>query len=188
MIALAVFMGLRSATPTTSPPSTVEDAPATPDSPRSRAVFEERERSVRARELGEDRRRPDAPAPAPEQADAAKAVPPAPSPREPSQVAKLASAQAEAMRPQIRSECSDVRPEGGASSSQILVNLAFGSDGRVVASGTSQIREDGERGDAGDADGADLTAMANCVGRVLHSMQIAPPGDRVAVEIPFELE
>lgn len=182
MIAVAVYLGLRTGTPVpVVPVESVESVEqvATPRRDEAvRAPFEDREHAARVDEPHE--REPTAPEstdPAKTNVDATPALASAPTVQSSGAIAKLASAEVEAMRGRIRTECWDKLPAGDAdpASVPILVNLSFGPDGKVIASGTKESRD------------ARRDGVANCVGTMLHGMEIAPTGAHAAVEISVDV-
>jgi hypothetical protein len=179
MMSVAVYLGLRD-----RPQTTIDDPgpPSVHAASKQDAVhspFDDRERRPPPTDIDPGGsvivKAVDQPPGRPEESNGSRAA--APTTQSSSQVAQLASAQAAALRDELRSECWDALParESEPASVDILVNLSFGSDGRVLASGTTENRE------------ARRDGVADCVGRKLHTMRIDPPGAHVSVEIPIEV-
>jgi hypothetical protein len=78
-----------------------------------------------------------------------------------------------ARRSEIRSQCWDALPDAEDAPAEVPLGLSisFDASGKVLASGVSEDRETARAG------------VAACVGPIVHSLEIPPPGANVGIEL-----
>jgi hypothetical protein len=186
MIAWALYAALKP--PSVDPTSTtrVRSAPEAAMHPRA-AVFEHRERRDEVRSSTDDAsddsrddRSPEANErrqQTPEDAAAAIAPPLAMAPTAPpgiiARVTDDTAQAVDAVRSEIRSQCWDALPDGKDTPAEVSLGLSvsFDARGKVIASGVSENRDAARPG------------VAQCVGAIVHGLEIPPPDTNVGVEL-----
>lgn len=190
LVAVAVYLALRRPAPEADP-AVSREADASGEARPARSSSHEpswieRDRRRRLEELGEDEPadRAAATPPADERVSEAEramavagplAMPPV-DPELAQRVERDARDAFEALRDRARAQCWDgieVPDSPGAVS--VTLSISFDASGSVIASGIAENRE------------ASRPGLAQCLGPMIHSLEIPPPGSQVAVEVPVSL-
>lgn len=184
LVAGAVYLALRPSASREQPESTAtERAAARPTDPFAISPMAERDR----RRGWDDEPDESTPTPAPGtrgekpigEAELAMAVAPplsgAPStPRELVERVQRDAAEAfEGIRTRVRSDCWDALPDDPEAPEQVsvLLSLSYGADGKVIASGISENREQHRDG------------LAACLGPLVHGLEVPAPGTNLSIEV-----
>jgi hypothetical protein len=95
----------------------------------------------------------------------------------------------EDIRKRVRSDCWDTLPDDPEAPDEVkmMLSLSYGADGRVIASGINESRDEGDRAAGPRAVSPRAmtrsSTLAACLGPLVHGLDVPAPGSNLSVEL-----